>query len=455
MKNYFIKKASFFLLIVLPFIAGIKSEAQTLSSKTEISDKANLYLTTLTNLNRFSGTVLIARDGNIIINRGYGFANLEHKVLNDTNTIYSLKSVTKQFTAMAILMLQEEKKLNVKDSICKYLTDCPAIWKGITIHQLLSHSSGIPEYADFPGYYIKRKTFTALSDLIKTFKDKNLEFKPGEKFQYSNSNYVLLEQILETVAQKSYGLYLADHIFTSLKMNNTGFYQRQRLAKGIAEGYTWQSDTLKVADYVSLFEDDAAGGLFSTTDDLLKWDQALYKADLISKKSLEKMFTPYKGDYGYGWFIENKFNRKWINHTGGGKGAQTQISRFPEEKITIIVLSNFDRTNIENVTEDLAAIVFEEPYELPKPYTGVTVNPEILNDYAGEYELSSNLVFKVFIEDGNLIGQLTWRKDKMVPLSETSFYMKNFDVEIRFFRNTEGKVDYLTWDRGKKVKKIK
>lgn len=455
MSNLFFKKSLIFLLIVLQLLSDIKSEAQTLSSKTEINEKANQYLTTLTNLNRFSGTVLIARNGDTIINRGYGIQELEKNILNSTNTKFRLASITKQFTAMAILMLQEQKKLNVHDPISKYLHECPEIWNGITIHHLLSNSSGIPEYTDFPGYYIKRKTPLTLSALINTFKDKIPEFKPGEKFQYSNSNWVLLGQILETVAQKPYEIYINEKIFIPLGMSNSGLYKNQTSAKNIAEGYTWQNDAFKVADYISLFEEIGPTGLFSTTDDLFKWDQALYKSEFLSKKSIDKMFTPYKGDYGYGWFIESLFNRQWINHTGATGGVQTQISRFPEEKITIIVLSNFDRTNIESITEDLAAIVFGESYELPKPYSAVAINPSIYNDFTGEYELFPNSVFKVLLEEGDLIGQLTWRKDKMIPLSETLFYMKNFDTEIRFLRNKEGKVDYLTWNRGNKIKKRK
>lgn len=455
MKTFIINKAVILSTILVLLSAGIKVFAQVKHSGIEISNKADQYLKTLTELNRFSGSVLIAKDGKIVFNNQYGFANYEHEVLNNTDTKFRIASVTKQFTAMAVMMLHEERKLKVHDPICKYLTDCPEIWKNITIHHLLTMSSGIPEYDDFPPNNIVKSAQVTLDEHIETFKDKKLDFAPGEKFRYSGSNYVLLGKIIEIVSGKSYANFLQEKIFRPLKMKNTGLINRETLLIHEAEGYKWASDSFEVADYIRPLDGYSAGGMYSTTEDLLKWDRALYGEKLISKRSLETMFTPFKEHYGYGWFSEMKFNYKWINHSGHIEGFQSQLSRFPDEKIAIIILSNFDRTNIGSVTEDLAAIVFGEPYEVPKPYTEVAINLQLYNDYIGEYDLFPNASFTVLIENGNLIGQLRGQKEKMVPFSETEFYTKKYDLEIKFFRNAEGKVNYLTFRKVTKAQKIK
>lgn len=455
MRKLLISKLLFIFLILIIATADTHVFAQVKHSRIEISTRANQYLETLTELNRFSGSVLIAKDGKIVFNKQYGFANLEYEVLNNADTKFRIASITKQFTAMAVMMLQEEMKLKVQDLICKYLTGCPEIWNNITIHNLLTMTSGIPEYDDFPANNIVRSGQVTLDDHIETFKNKKLDFTPGGKFRYSNSNYVLLGKIIEIVSGKLYANFLQEKIFRSLKMNNTGLINRETSLIHEAEGYKWESDSFKVADYIRPLDGFSAGGMYSTTEDLLKWDCALYGEKLISKKSVETMLTPFKEHYGYGWFIERKFNHKWINHSGHIEGFQSQTSRFPDEKIAIIITSNFDRTNIGSVTEDLAAIVFGEPYELPKPYTEVSLNPQLYINYIGEYDLFPNAIFTVLKENGKLIGQLRGQKAEMVPFSKFEFYIKKYDLEIKFFKNAKNKVEFLTWNKVTKAKKIK
>ena len=439
----------------MSFIVSKNCFSQDSILDTEIRNKAHEYLSTLTGLDKFSGSVLLVREGKIILNKGYAFANRGKGIMNKADTRFRIASVTKQFTATAILMLEEQKKLSTPEFACKYLSECPEIWKNITIHHLLSHTSGIPDYTDFPDYQKTKMISITKSGLIKTFKDKKLEFSPGEKFQYSNSNYILLGQIIETVSGKPYEQFLQEKIFTPLKMNNTGFVGNGTASKKESQGYEWTNDTFQINNPVTILNGGPSGGMFSTVEDLLIWNQSLNDENLLTRMSLDKLFTPNKGNYGYGWFIEKKFDRTWINHSGHLTGFQSQISRFPKDKVIIIALSNLENTDIGKVTDALAAIIFGEPYQLPKTYTKVAVSPELYKDYAGDYELSPNLIFTVIKENDNLVGQLRGQKEKMIPFSETEFYIKKYDLEIKFLRNAENKVQSLIWNQETTAKKIK
>lgn len=371
--------------------SGIKSNAQEKPIRTELSFKADEYLSTLTDLNRFSGSVLLAIDGKVVLHKAYGFADLEQKAINSTDKAFQIGSMSKQFTATSIMILQEESKLNVRDRITEYLINCPESWGKISLHNLLTHTSGIPDFSDFPDYEKTRFDQPSLAKIVENLKLFDLEFTAGDQFRYSNSNYALLDYIIEIVSGKSADDFISRNIFIPLEMNNSGNKKGKELLKDESRGYAWDNarDIFILVDRLTSYP---GLPMLSTTEDLLKWDKALYGEQVLSKQSLEAIFNPFKESYGYGWFIENKFNRKWVNHSGHIEGFQSQISRFPEEKITIIILSNFDRTNIGSVTEDLAAIIFSEPYELPKPYTEEAINEHIYKDYLGEYDLFPNAI---------------------------------------------------------------
>lgn len=454
MKGFNLNSAIFFSTLLMVSLFGNRSIAQEKITGTETSFLANEYLSKLTDLNRFSGSVLIAIDGKIVFNKAYGYADREQEELNATHKIFQIASLSKQFTASAIMMLQEQNKLSVKDPISKYLTNCPEGWEKISLHNLLTHTSGIADFSDFPDYEKTRFDPTSFSEIFENIKLYDLEFSAGNQFRYSNSNYAILDYIIEIVSGKSAADFIKQNIFIPLKMDNSGNKNGIVILKDESKGYLWDNakDIFIPVDRVT---SNPGLPMLSTTEDLLKWDQALYDEKLLSQKSLETIFDPFKDNYGYGWFIENLFNRKWINHSGHLLGFNSQISRFPDEKTTLIILSNFDRTNIGGLTEDLAAIIFDEPYELPKPYTEVVLNENIYKDYLGEYDIFPNAPFTVALENGNLIGHLRGQKARMIPFSETEFYIKNYDLEIRFFKNDENKVEYLTWNKVTKAKKVK
>jgi len=366
----------------------------TTETAQDIESKVGEYIGAYLKMGNFSGSVLIAKDGEILLNKGYGMANYEHDVPNTPKTKFRLGSVTKQFTSMAIMQLQEKGLLNVNAPIKKYIIDYPNGEK-ITIHHLLTHTSGIPNFTSIPDY---RETMMLLSPVEKTierFKDKPLEFTPGEKYKYSNSGYILLGCIIEKVSKKSYEEYTKENIFQPLNMANTGYDHHSPILKHRASGYSLSGDGLINAPYIDMSIPHGAGALYSTVEDLYIWDRALYTEKLVSKSSLDNIFTPFKENYGYGWQITESFNHKHISHGGGINGFSTYISRYVDDDVCIIVLSNFERSSTQKISKDLAAIVFGEKYELPEERKAVKLDPKIYDTYVGQYEFSPEFIAKI------------------------------------------------------------
>lgn len=339
----------------------------TLSAEAQLALQIDKTLTALAEQGRFSGSVLVARDGKVLVSKGYGLANMELGVPNTPQTKFRLASLTKQFTAMAILQLQQQGKLNVQDPICKYIQDCPDIWQPITIHHLLTHTSGLHNYTDEADFAeVKNRSFSP-AQIIDLFRDLPLDFTPGEKFSYSNSGYSLLGSIIEQVSGQSYALFLQKYIFGPLQMMNTGYYDNRAVIKNRASGY---SNATTTADYVDMSYVYAAGGLYSTVEDLFLWDQALYTDKLIPQALRDQMFTPFAPvpacflgcndiGYGYGWDIARQFDQPLAWHGGEIEGGRTEIDRYPEAKVVIIVLSNREDTITSGLSTPIARMIFE------------------------------------------------------------------------------------------------
>ena len=400
----------------------------------------------------FSGSVLVARDGKPIVSKGYGMANIELSVPNSPQTVFRLGSITKQFTGMAIAMLQERGKLSVSDSVCKYVADCPSAWKPITVKNLLTHTSGITNYTAFPDFAKTTISPITNAEMIGILKEKPLDFAPGEKFSYSNSGYYVLGEIIEKTSGKTYADFLQENIFTPLGMNDTGYDNPLTIIKNRASGYQRQSGEVINASYMDMTVPYAAGSLYSTTGDLLLWDQALYTDKLLTNKSLEESFTPLEGDsgYAYGWGIGKKFNRKSISHGGGIYGFATDISRFPDDKVTVVVLTNIQGSPAGRVSNDLAAIVFGEKYEIAKERKSIAVDASILKKYVGEYKIEQpSILISVLFEDGKLFGQLGGQsKFELLPETETTFFSKDVNATITFAKDAKGQVTGLTLNQG-------
>lgn len=413
--------------------------------------KFDEYLNALAGQKRFTGSVLVARDAKVIFTKGYGLANVELDVPNTPQTKFRLGSITKQFTATAILLLQERGKLSVSDPICKYIDNCPAAWSEVTIHHLLSHTGGIPNFTSFPDYLPKMMMRVTTQEMIARFKDKPLDFKPGEKWDYSNSGYFLLGAIIEKVSGESYESFLRKNIFDPLKMTATGYDHFETILKNRATGYSMTMGKMVNSAFIDMTQPYSAGSLYSTVEDLFAWNEALYSGKVLSAKSFEAMTTPVKNNYAYGLGVEPKTSRKIISHGGGINGFATYLARFPDEKITIVVLRNADygAPGPGRIGQDLAAILLGEKYELPKAHIEVHVDPKLLDAYVGKYQLAPNFVLTISKEGDQLMAQATGQsKIALFPESETTFFPKVAELSITFMKDATGKVTDLVLHQG-------
>ena len=310
----------------------------------------------------FMGSVLVAKGGHVLLEKGYGMANVEWSVPNTPDTRFRIGSMTKQFTATAILQLAEQHKLSVQDTACKYFDQCPDAWKQITIHQLLSHTSGIPSYTDakeFPTPPSLRVPKTP-AEILLLSKGKPLDFDPGTKWKYSNSGYIFLGIIVEKASGEKYASYVQSHIFAPLEMRNTGYDETGAIIPHRASGYQPCGESLCNSDYIDMSLPYAAGSLYSTVQDLYKWDRALYTTKVLSKASRDLMFTAVRDQYGYGWMLGPMANHKQIGHGGGIPGFSSYIARFPDDDAVVIVLSNDIQGNAAAVAAALAGTLFGE-----------------------------------------------------------------------------------------------
>ena len=422
-----------------------------------IRNKIDDYINAFVEMNQFSGSVLVAKGNRLLLNEAYGYASYEFNIKNTPEVKFRTGSLTKGFTAVAILQLVENNKLKLNDKLSAYIPDYPS-GDEITIKHLLTHTSGIPNHTEFDDFNKERRVFHYnITETIKTFKNKPLEFNPGKKFSYSNSNYILLGFIIEQVSNMSYAEYIEENIFEPLEMRNSGYERPEKIIRNMARGYRLQNDEIMNAKYRNMSNAHASGALYSTTGDLYKWDRALYTEKLISKESRELMFTPFKDHYGFGWGIVHVFDRKMIAHSGEIDGFSSNISRFPDEDVCIIILSNFEHTPINRINKDIIAIVFGKEYKKPEVVQTVKLPEKVLQSYTGKYEVKPGFVFEVTLSNGRLYCQPTGQpKLKLIPVSETEFTLMQVDAKISFVKGANQKADKLILHQGgQKVSALK
>jgi CubicO group peptidase (beta-lactamase class C family) len=413
--------------------------------------KVNEYMQAAERVHGFSGSILVAHDGTPLVSEGYGFANIELGVPNSPETVYLLGSITKQFTGMAIAMLQEEGKLQVGDPACKYLENCPQTWADITIRQMLWHTSGIPSYTGFPEFAARTVSPIDTPQMMDMLRDRPLDFAPGTDQSYSNSGYFLLGSIIESVSGKTYADFLDERIFTPLGMEHSAYDVPDEIIKNRAAGYVRRNGELFNALYTDMTIPFAAGALHSTTGDLLLWDQALYTEKLVTSESLKEIFTPNEpGDgYGFGWSIGKRFDKLLIAHGGGIYGFSTHIARFPDDGVTVIVLSNIEGAPSGKIAYDLAAIYFGEEYTIPVEQQAVVLDPAILQSYVGEYRVNDELSVVITLVGENLVAELGGRSTfGLLAASETEFFSRDVDLRLAFERSESGEVTAFVLNPG-------
>lgn len=437
----------------LIFLLALLSRQDAFSQEKELVGEFEQYVRPYAETNNFSGRILISRKGKILFNRAYGFANLEFGVPNDLNTVFHIASLTKTFTAGAVLILEQKGLLATDDFISKYIPDYPSGNK-ITVHHLLSHTSGIPEINDLPAYDTASLEQQTPETLVGLFKNKPLEFPPGEKYQYSNSNYALLALIIEKVSKKKYGDFLRENIFEPLGMSRTFVHDNmKRIVNMMAEGYAPDGKFgSQKADYLDWSSKTGSGSVVATADDLAKWNTALFGTAILSDKSKTKVFTKHV-ESGYGWYIGRQFDKNFIYMNGRAPGFCAHMARYPEEEVFIIVLSNMGVYTPRQIAADLAAILFHQTVEVPALTRKLT--DEESTQLTGKYKFGadfykSNFTLEVTLQDGKLSSNY----GELIPGNKSlQFFQRSYWLKVAFTKDAAGKINGVTVDgyRGERV----
>jgi CubicO group peptidase (beta-lactamase class C family) len=402
----------------------------------------------------FMGTVLVARDGAVVIDKGYGMANLELDVPNTPDTKFRLGSITKQFTAAAILLLEERGKLKIDDQVKAYLPDSPMAWDRIRVSNLLTHTAGIPNFTSFATYNELKGTARTADSIVSLFKDRDLEFGPGEKYSYSNSGYLALGVIIEKVSGQSYEKFIQDNIFTPLGMKDSGYDSNSAIIKRRADGYIKTATGYINSGYIHMSIPHAAGALYSTTRDLLKWQQGLFAGKVVSKASLDRMITPFKNDYGLGVLSVVSKGRRMIAHGGGIDGFNTQLAYYPDSKTVIAVLSNVNGPVPGVLAGQLGDLIHGEAVTLTSERKEITLPVSALSKYVGIYALSPTADITITLDGDRLQAQLTGQgRLPVFPQSETLFFLKVVDAQFEFAADASSVVLHQNGRSQKAVRK--
>ncbi len=370
----------FFIISAIVLLIGIvELNAQ------DKAQKIDEFIEKLVDYNSFTGTALVADNREVIFKKGYSFANREWNIPNDVDTKFRLGSITKQFTAAIILKLREEGKLKLEDKITDHI---PYYRKDtgdkVTIHHLLVHTSGIPSYTNLPNFFkeISTRTFT-VEEFVKNYCMGDFDFEPGTDWAYNNSGYYLLGVIIEEITGMTYEEALHKYILDPLQMNNTGFDHFETILPKRATGYSKLFIEYTNSPYLNMDLPYAAGSMYSTVEDLYKWDQALYEPGLLSQESLELFFKPHVevpgGHYAYGWFISevdvdgDGSNEKLIRHGGGINGFNTLIVRVPAKGQLLVLLNNTGSAPLGYMSDQIFKIINNREYEYPKKGIGLAL----------------------------------------------------------------------------------
>lgn len=370
-----------------------------------MEDKINrlkTYMESLAANEFFNGAVLVGHKGEILLKKGYGYASFQYDISNFSTTKFRVGSLTKAFTAIGIMLLHENGKLDIDHQIDKILPDYPN-GSVITIRHLLTNTSGIPNFTSSPEYWVKTMRLPSnLDAVIDSFKNLPLEFTPGTDMNYSNSGYLVLTKIIEKASGQSYADFLQNEIFEKLGLKCTGIDNGCRIVKSMAEGYTVWGDIIHT-EHIDMSFPLGAYGMYSTVEDLYIWCQALLKSTIVDQSLQEQMFTNSKGyGYGFGWFIEEG-ECKTYSHFGDVNGFVNHLVVYPNEDLVVIVLSNLNITPVTQISSDLAKIIFGEEVNSVSLIVPLEGDPLPLGSLEGTYK-SDKVEITVRYDDNELFA---------------------------------------------------
>jgi len=424
------------------------------------------YVTAEMGRERIPGAAIgVYRRGQILLAKGYGLADIELNVPVKPETIFQSGSLGKQFVSAVVMMLVEEGKVGLDDSIVKYFPNAPATWKPILIKNLLSHTSGLAEYESDErtgpkGPFYMRLDFTE-DELLEKTEALPIEFQPGEKWDYRNTNYMLLGIMIHKVSGKFYADYLADRIFKPLGMTSTRLISDADIIPNRSSGYELHDEKLQNQGWVSpTFNSTADGTLYFNVLDLAKWDEALYGTSLLKQSSLDRIWTvfplndgkPNPANYGFAWEMNTLNGHKVIEHAGAWQGFTCNISRYVDDNLTVVVLTNLDAEHAhpEPITHTIAGLV--NPALMPPPakeHKQIAVDPKLIDGYVGRYQLNPDFVLTVTREGDHLFVQATRQeKFEVFPESDRDYFLKVVDAQITFVTDGAGRATELILHQG-------
>ena len=422
------------------------------AASSAFADKVDDYVKAEMERRKIPGLSLaVVRDGEIVKAQGYGLSNVELNVAAAPETIYQSGSVGKQFTATLAMILVEEGKLGLDDRIGKHIPNAPESWKDITVRHLLTHTSGISN-----SLYQKidmRRDYTE-DELLQQIMALPLDFAPGERWSYSNPGYVTLGILIHKVSGKFYGDLLREKVFGPLGMTTARVIDEADIIPNRADGYRLVEGELKNQEWVApRLNITADGSLYLTVLDMAKWDAALDSEKLLKRDALDLMWTPAKlndgktAHYGFGWMIGQARGQRVIRHGGGWQGFSTNIARFVDKKLTVIVLTNLAGADPGSIADAVAALY--EPELASVERVAVPIDPKLFDSYAGEYEITPGFVLTLSREGDRFWSQATGqRRAELFAESETSFFLKEADIQISLVKGASGNVEHLVLRQG-------
>jgi CubicO group peptidase (beta-lactamase class C family) len=408
------------------------------------ANRIDSLITAYTGEADFTGSVLVAKGGQIVLKKSYGWSNAEKKTQNDGATVFNIASVTKTFTAAIILKLQEKGKLSVHEKLSTYYPNFPHGDK-ITIHHLLTHTSGIFNYTSDAGFRkMDQSKELHLEEMIALFKDKPLQFEPGTKFSYCNSGYTLLGYIIEKVTGTSYATALQKLIFKPLSMSHTTFGPPDTMGNKLAQGYMMHYKNFTYPSYkVHPSISYATGAIYSTVEDLYKWHKALQSGRFLSQESLNATYK-YKGMYGYGWYTDSLYGKQRLSHDGNIAGYKSNINRVPQDDVCVIALSNANNSSVGGMVRNIMNILYQQPFSKSFADQSVVSMPDSAKkEYTGVYKFrqEDSLQLVVRLADTRLLVSVNKEEFEIQPVNKNQF--KAGTARVEFTRNAAGQIEQL------------
>lgn len=405
----------------------------------------------------FSGTVLVAQRGKALFDRAYGLANHEWEIANTPATRFRIGSITKQFTAVSILLLEERGKLKLADLVSQHVPDTPAAWSKITLRHLLTHTSGLANVTELPEFILWKNSPATVTQMVARFSDLPLDFEPGARFAYSNSNYLLLGLIVERVGGQRYGEFLREHVLDPLGLKDSGLDSNLTVLPRRATGYGYRNGAYLNAPYSDMSVPHGAGAMYSTTHDLWRWTEGVFVDQLLTRASRAKLLTPEKDGYALGVRVYEQRGRKVIEHGGAIAGFSSALRYYPDEGVTVVVLSNLGRSITAELSSELASALFDAPGTAGTAATKVTVPAATLQSYAGVYSVSADRFFTIRFVEGKLMARMGNQEQshELIADSETLFYLKPIDGQIKFVRDGSGKAaEIVVHQKGRVIRRL-